>query len=338
MSRAARLALDLLLLAAALALTGWVLIRLRLVVLPCLLALAGATVLWPLTDRLRARGWRPAPAAFAVLLGAAVVSVGIVTAITPGFADELDDVGVSVREGIGQAVGWLTDGPLDLSRAEVEDAVDDAAAQVRGQGGSLAQGVLSGALVVGEVVAGLLLAVVVLFFLLKDGPAIRSFLLARVPDEHRQRASRAAGAAWSTLGSYLRGIAVVGVVDSLLIGLALWLLGVPLVLPLMVLTFAGAFVPLVGAVTAGGVAALVALVAQGPLVALAVVVVIIVIQQVEGDVLYPLVVGRAIDLHALVVLLVLTAGAVTGGIVGALIAVPAVGVAWNAWAAWQSSS
>lgn len=327
-----------LLLAGALALTGWVLVRLRLVVLPCLLALAWATILWPLVARLRGRGWRPAPGAFAVLIGAAAMMGAAVAAVAPGVADELDDVGASAREGVGQTVAWLAEGPLDLSQADVEGAVDDAITQLGGEGDALAQGVLTGAVFVGELIAGLLLALVVLFFLLKDGPAIWSFLAARVPDRHRRRAQRAADAAWSTLGSYLRGIAIVGLVNSALIGLALWLLGVPLVVPLMVLTFTGAFVPLVGAVAAGAVAALVALVSQGLVVALIVVAVIIVIQQVEGDVLYPLVVGRAIDLHALVVLLVLTTGAVTGGIIGALIAVPAAGAAWNAWTAWQSSS
>lgn len=338
LSRAGRLALNVLLVAAAAAVVGFVLLRLRLVVLPCLLALGLATALWPAVAPLRRRGWPPAAAAGTIMLAAILVLAGVLAAIAPTVADELDDVGASARAGVAEVLRWLAEGPLNLSEAQIDRAVDDAVERIGADSGAVARGVISGALLVGEVVAGLLLAAVVLFFLLKDGPDIRAFFLERVPDAHRERTAAAALAAWNALGGYLRGVAVVAVVDSVLIGLALWILGVPLVVPLMVLTFFGAFVPLVGAVVAGAVAALVALVAQGPVIALAVVVVIIAIQQIEGDVLYPVVVGRAIELHPVAVLLSLTAGAVAAGIVGALLAVPAAGAAWNAWNAWQSTS
>ena len=337
LSRTGRAALNFLLVAAATALVVWVLVRLRLVVLPTLLALALATVLWPAVSWLRARGWRPALAAGVVMIAALLLFAGLFAAITPTLVNEFDDVGSSAREGIERVTRWLTEGPLGLSQADIERGVDRGLERLGESGGGVASGFLSGVVLVAELVAGLLLALVTLFFLLKDGPQIRDFLLERLPVKHRSRTAAAAEAGWTTLTGYLRGVAVVALVDSVLIGLALWLLGVPLVVPLMVLTFFGAFVPLVGAVLAGAVAALVALVAQGALIALLVVLVIVVIQQVEGDVLYPAVVGRAVELHPLVVLLGLTAGAVTAGVVGALLAVPAIGTGWSGWTAWQSS-
>ena len=135
--------------------------------------------------------------------------------------------------------------------------------------------------------------------------------------------------AWRTLTGYIRGLAIVATVDSVLIGLGLAIMGVPLVLPLAVLTFMAAFFPLVGAFLAGLVAALVALVAKGWVVALVVVVIITLVQQLEGDVIYPVVVGRAISLHPLAILLAVTSGAVAAGILGALLAPPVVAVLWT---------
>ncbi len=142
--------------------------------------------------------------------------------------------------------------------------------------------------------------------------------------------TRWGGGAGTTLGSYLRGVALVALFDAAVIGVALAILGVPLVLPLAVLTFFAAFFPLVGAVTAGAVAALVALVSNGVVTALIVVAVITAVQQLEGDVIYPVVVGRSIELHPVAILLVLTAGAVVAGIIGALFAVPVAAVIWTA--------
>jgi predicted PurR-regulated permease PerM len=190
--------------------------------------------------------------------------------------------------------------------------------------------VVTGALFVTELIAGLLLALVLLFFVLKDGYRIWDWIVSLVPGRRREGLREVGSASWSTLGHYLRGVASVALFDAVTIGVALAILGVPLVLPLAVLTFFGAFFPLVGAFTAGFVAALVALVSEGVVTALIVVGVITAIQQLEGDVIYPVLVGRQIRLHPVAILLVLTAGAVVAGIVGALFAVPAAAVAWTA--------
>ncbi len=334
LTRAGRFALNLLLIFAAAAAVGWLLMQLRLVVLPVLLALAA--VLWPPVEELRRRGWRPGLAAGTVMLTAVVLLGAIVASVVPIVNEELDDVAVSARSGLQEVVRGLAQAPLGLTRDEIDRALDNAFRRLRDEGG-IARNVVTGAVLLGELIAGILLAMVVLFFLLKDGREMRDFLVSRVPEGHRERAVRSGLAAWTTLGGYLRGIALVAVVDSVLIGLALWILGVPLVIPLMVLTFFGAFIPLVGAVVAGAVAALVTLVSKGALLALVVVAVIVAVQQLEGDLLYPLVVGRAIDLHPVVVLLALTAGSATAGVIGALIAVPSASAAWNAWTAWHSS-
>lgn len=189
---------------------------------------------------------------------------------------------------------------------------------------------MTGGVLVAEIAAGALLAVVLLFFFVHDGRRMWFWAVQQLPVGHQGDADAIGRRVWSTTAGYVRGVVVIAVVDALLIGLALLVIGVPLVLPLMVLTFLGAFLPLVGAVLAGAVAALVALVTEGVLAAGLVLVAIIVIQQLEGDLLYPVVVGRAIALHPAAIVVVLTAGGVLAGIVGVLVAVPVAAGVWTA--------
>ncbi len=171
-----------------------------------------------------------------------------------------------------------------------------------------------------------ILTVIVLFFFVKDGEQIAGWLLHLVPRERRETVRRGAGRGWGTLTAYMRGIVVVATADAVSVGLGLLLIGVPLVLPLMLLTFFGAFIPIVGAFAAGLVAVLVALVSGGLTDALLVLAMFIAVQQLEGNFLQPLVMGRAVHLHPLVVLLALTAGATVAGIAGAFLAVPLAAV------------
>jgi predicted PurR-regulated permease PerM len=136
------------------------------------------------------------------------------------------------------------------------------------------------------------------------------------------------------LGGYVRGTAIIALVDSVFIGIALLILGVPLALPLAVIVFVGSFVPLVGATAAGALAALVALVANGPFVALMVILAVVVVNQLEGNFLQPVVMGRSLSIHPLVILLALTAGTILAGIVGAILSVPVAAVAWAAIKVW----
>jgi predicted PurR-regulated permease PerM len=182
---------------------------------------------------------------------------------------------------------------------------------------------------------GLVLMIVVLFFFLKDGPRIWGFLLRPFEGESLSRARRVGDKAVATLGSYVRGTAAVAAVDAIGIGIGLAILQVPLAVPLAVLTFVLAFIPLVGATVAGILAALVALVANGPLSALLVVGVVVLVNQLEGNFLQPVLMGRALKLHSLVILLALTIGTVVSGILGAILAVPIAAVAWGIVQVWD---
>jgi predicted PurR-regulated permease PerM len=330
LGRIGRACLHLLLIAAALYVLAWAYMRLRVVILPIVVAVFVCALLGPVAAFLKRRGVPAALAAGASMLGFALVVGGTIALLAPTVADELGDVGTSVQEGLEQALTWLAQGPLGISRAEIEQGIQTAIDRARENSSTLGRGVLSGAVLLAEVVAGLLLAVVLVFFFLKDGEGIWRWVVERMPRERQGDTDAIGRRAWGVLTGYLRGVAVIAVVDAVLIGIALLLIGVPLVLPLMVLTFFGAFLPLVGAVLAGAVAALVALVTEGVIAAVLVVVAITVIQQVEGDVLYPFVVGRAIELHPVAILLALTAGSVIAGIVGAIVAVPLAAVGWNA--------
>lgn len=328
LGRAAQVSVQLLLVAGAVVLVGYVVLALRLVVLPVLLALFLAAVLMPLCDLLRRLRFPPALAAFVTIVVAGAVIGGLIALLAPEVADELGDVGDSIREGISEITSWLES--IGISQSQIDGAIDNALETLRANAGGIGQSVVTGATVVIEVVAGLLLMIVVLFFLLKDGRGIWAFFVGLLPGRRHADADEIGRRGWTTLTAYLRGITLVALFDAVVIGVALAILGVPLILPLAVLTFFGAFFPLIGAVTAGFVAVLVALVSNGVATALIVLAVIVAVQQLEGDVVYPLVVGRSIRLHALAILLAVTAGAVVAGVVGAFFAVPAVAVAWTA--------
>jgi predicted PurR-regulated permease PerM len=270
-------------------------------------------------------------AGLALLVGLGALA-GLVTLVVDGIRDEWDDLSSSALEGLAELQRTVTDLlPIDTSQLErAQQAAVDAltSASARSQA-------LGGAAVAAEVVTGAFLMIVILFFLLKDGPSIWRFLLRPVPEEQRSRAQRIGDRSLEVLGGYVRGTTVIALVDAIVIGVALALLGVPLALPLAVVVFLGAYVPLAGATIAGALAALVALVTNGPVTALIVVAVVIVVNQVEGDVLAPVVLGKALALHPLAVLLALTAGVILAGIIGAVLAVPLVAVLWTVVTSWD---
>jgi putative heme transporter len=304
-----------------------VLVRLRVVVLPVIIALLITTLLSPGVDLLRRRGVPRLFSAWVVFLGALALVIGIVALLAPQVGTEIDELGRRLRQGSEQVLAWLVEGPLDLTREEINRYVERAIEAARSNTEVITSGVLTGAVKAAEAVAGLILTLVLVFFLLKDGDVFASWIERQVGPEQRDHVRAIGQRSWATLSSYVRGTAVIALVDAVLIGIALLVIGVPLVVPLMVLTFFAGFFPLVGAVMAGAVAALVALVSGGFLDALLVAGAVTLIQQVEGDVLQPVVLGRAVRLHPVVVLLSLTAGAVLAGIAGAFLAVPVTAVA-----------
>ena len=312
--------------AAALALLGWVALQLFVIVIPVVIALFLAAALEPLVSRLRRRGWPSPVAAIAVFVGTLVVLASVLVWIGSAVAGEFDEVGDRVSEGVEEVEEWLTDGPLDLSEKQLEDFRRRVGQAVRsgGEAGGLWQKAAGPARAALEAVGGFVLLLFTLFFLLKDGERIGAWLLERSPPSYREDMVVVATRARMVMRQFLLGTALTGVIDAALIAIALLVLGVPLVLPLAVLTFLSAFVPIVGATLAGAVAALVALVTNGPGAALAVVGATIVVQQVEGNVLQPVVMDRVIHLHPLVTTWAVGGGLVIGGLVGGFLAVPLV--------------
>lgn len=305
----------------------YVFVTLRLIFIPVVVALLISTLLVPLAERLRRRSFPSLLATWIVFAGALGLVAAIVSLIAPAIADELDNLGRDVKRGTEDVLTWLAEGPLDLSRAEVDDYIDQVAEQLRERRSTIVGGALKGAYLVVEVVVGALLTGVLTFFFVKDGNRIATALLEMFPARRHDDIRTVSKRSWEALGAYIRGTAVVGLVDAAAIGGTMLVLGVPLVAPIAVITFFAAFFPLVGAVVAGVMAALVALVTTGFVPALILAAATIVVQQVEGDVIQPLVLGRAVNLHPLVILLSLTAGAIVAGIAGAFLAVPVAAVA-----------
>jgi putative heme transporter len=313
-----------LLLAFALVAVGWVAGKLLLVVLPVVIALLLATLLVPLAHRLRDRGMHPRAASLLVVTGGIAVIAIVLTLVVPPFVSELGEVGSQVEKGSRKAGELLR--PLGVTQAEVDKAIDDGVKSLKGSGGKLAGGAVSGAMAALNLLAAILLTLVLTFFFVKDGRRLWGWI-AGLFGRHRDSADELGERVWRVLTGYVHGIALVALIDALLIGLALVVLGVPLAMPLVVLTFLAAFFPVVGAVTVGLAAVLVALVAKGTVAAAIMAVWILVVQQLDGNVMQPVLVGRRLELHPVVVLLALTAGGVVAGLVGAFLAVPLAAVA-----------
>ncbi len=328
---ATRVAVNLFLIAVAVIGGLWVLGELRVVVVPVLASLLLATLLVPPADFLRRHGFPSAIATGLVMVAAAAILGGIVALIAPAFVDQFSELESSVDEAVEEVVRWLVQGPFDLERSQIDEGVQNGLDSLRSNAGGIGRGVLTGASILAEVIAGLLLMIVFVFFFVHDGRRMWEFGLSLVPRQRRELIDGAGREVWEATGGYMRGVTLIAVVDAVLIGIALALIGVPLVLPLMVLVFLGAFIPLVGAVASGAIAALVALISNGVIDAALVLAAIVAIQQIEGDLLYPNVVGRMIRLHPVTILLVLTAGTVVAGILGALLSIPVAAAAWTAF-------
>ncbi len=234
------------------------------------------------------------------------------------------------RVGRGTASGLERTRDFVTSTLPVSDQqLDSLLAQLRQAISQQQVDPVASARTVAEVVGSILLALVLLFFLLKDGREMWRWTLRRAAGPNRDIAAEAGRTGWHTLGSYSRGTMLIAAIDAIGIGLALVLLRVPLAFPLALITFIGGFVPIVGATVAGAVAVLVALAANGPTTALLTLAAVIAVQQIEGNLLEPLVMKRQVRLHPVVILVAVTAGTLIAGIAGAFVAVPIVAVAWR---------
>lgn len=302
----------------------WVLLKVALVAFALLVALLLAALLEPLAHRLHRAlpAWAAALLSVASLLG---VVVGIGVLLTRRVTGQVDQLGSSLRQSLDRIRDWLVNGPLSLQPQQVN--------QVRSQIVSGVQSAIPSGFTLASMaiaaVSGMLLALFVLFFLLKDGPGMWRWIVEAAPAHHRERLDEAGRRAWETTGNYVVGAVLIAVADAVGIGIALFALGVPLATSLTLLVFLGAFVPLLGAIVSGAVAVLVTLVTKGFVAALIVLLVVLVVQNVEGNLLQPLIQGRAVKLHPVVILVVVTAAYLLFGIAGAVVAVPVVAVSYR---------
>lgn len=323
---AAAWAWRLLVLAAAALVIFRVVSTLRLVVIPVVVSLLLSALLQPAVARLRAEGVPRTLSTVIVLITGIGAVAGVLTVVIQAFVAGFPDLSDQVRQGIGEIRNWLVDGPLNLSNAQLDDAVQAGQDAIANNQDSLTAGAVSTATTVGHFLTGFFLVLFCTFFFLKDGRAIWRFLVRLLPRNARDAVYQAGEYSWRTLIAYVRAAVLVAFVDAVGIGLAVYIIGVPLALPLAALVFLGSFIPVVGATLSGAVAVLVALVAKGPVAALAVLIAVIAVQQLEGHILQPLLLGRAVALHPLGVIMALATGAVLAGIIGALVAVPFVAV------------
>jgi len=296
----------------------------QIVVIPVVVSFMLAALLQPAAAWLSRRGLPRTLNSVLVLVAGLAIMIGTLTAVIRALIRGIADLSDQVSEGLDEIQRWLVNGPLNLSDRQLDDAVTSLQEALRNNQDVLTSGAFDTATTVAHVVGGFFLVLFTTFFFLKDGEQIWSFLLRFSPASSRQVVNEAGRRAWRTLIAYVRAQVVVAFVDAVGIGLAVYLLGVPLALPLAALVFLGAFIPIIGATLSGAIAVLVALVAEGPIAALVLLGLVIAVQQLEGHVLQPLIMGRAVSVHPLAVVLAIAAGLVTAGIIGALVAVPLV--------------
>ncbi len=317
----------------------WIVIQLKLLVIPLMVGILITALLWPAFQwMLRHRFPRWAAVAVSIIGTLAIVTVLFWLVIWQVRA-QLPDVQQRSSQAIEDFRQFLLNGPLHLSESQIQGYVDQALQIINEQ----AQLLLNGALAVGttaaHIVTGAVLALFILICLLADGAGIWRWTLRLFPRAARPAADAAATNGFATLVNYARTQLFVAAIDAVGIGVGAALLGVPLAIPVAVLVFLGSFIPIVGAVVTGAFAVLLALVYNGPWIALAMLGVVLAVQQLEGHILQPIMMGSAVKVHPLAVVLVVAGGSMVGGIPGALFAVPlaafvnvaAVTVSSGAW-------
>ncbi|MGW4946566.1 AI-2E family transporter [Actinoplanes sp. NPDC004185] len=332
LSTSARISLQVLVLLVMTGVALWLLGKMWSVIWPLVVALLLTTLTWPLARFLRRHRWHPALAATTVTLVSLLVAIGVIVLIVVPVVSQSSELAKGVVDGIQQIREWAAGPPLNFGADDVTTAFDTAIDRIQNSVGSIVTATVTGVSTVVNGIVTTVLAIFLMFFFLKDGPRFLPWLTRQLPGRLATDVPTVAARSWDTLGAFVRSQAFVGLLDAVFIGLGLWVVGVPLVLPLAVLTFVTAFVPIVGALFAGLVAVLIALVFNGPTDALIVLAIIVAVQQLEGNVFQPMVQSRGLGLHAAVVLLAVTLGSGLAGIVGALLAVPVaalIAVFWN---------
>lgn len=312
----------LLLVAAAAGVIIWIVIQLKLLVIPLLIGILITALLWPAFDWMLRHRFPRWVAIIIALLGTVAIVSGLLWLVGWQIAREWTEVQESTGEAIEEFRGYLINGPLHLSETQIQDYIDQGFALIQQQAQLLWSGALAIGSTAGHVIVGALLTLFILICLLADGGGIWRWTTKMFPRAARPAVDAAARSGWRTVVNYAKTQLLVATIDSIGIGLGAFLLGVPLAIPVAVLVFLGAFIPIVGAVATGAVAVFLALVYNDPWNAFWMLVVVIGVQQIEGHVLQPILMGSAVKVHPLAVVLVVAGGSMIAGIPGALFAVP----------------
>jgi predicted PurR-regulated permease PerM len=310
--------------------TVWVLMRvvgaIQLVVLAFGAALLITALLQPFVARLKRVGVPAGLSTVIVFVGGFIVMGLVGWFVVWQVMANIDNLSSSLQDGVAQGKKWLLNSPFHVTDQQINQLAKNLSDAIGNNTQALTNAGLQGVTVIVEMVTGTLLAMFSTLFLLYDGPNIWRWVLRLFPETARAGLVGAGPQAWHTLTLYVRGTVLVALIDAVFIGVGIFFLGVPMAVPLAVVIFVAAFVPLVGAVASGAVAVVVALVTQGPFTALMVLVVVLAVQQIEGHVLQPFILGRAVRVHPLAVVLSVAAGSLVAGIGGAIAAVPLVAV------------
>ncbi len=305
---------------------------LSLVVVPVLIALIIASAFRPLVRVLEKHMPRIIAAIISLLAGVAVFG-GIITIAVLQVQSQFTSLQKSVASGVNAVFDWVQNGPLNIDKSQLASFQADVVKFVTSA--QFGSGALQGLSTAIEIITAGVLTILVLFYFMKDGPMIWAFLIKPFKPELHAKLRRGGDSAISSLGGYVRGTTIVALVDAVVLTIVMLICRVPLAIPLGIIVFVSAYIPLVGATAAGIIAALVTLVTVDLTTAIIVAVAVVVVQQLEGNFLSPVVLGRSLRLHGLVVLVALTAGTILGGIIGTLLSVPATAVAWAVIKQWN---
>jgi predicted PurR-regulated permease PerM len=312
----------LLLLAIAAYIVARVAATLYVVVVPCAAAILLTALLQPLAGRLRRAGLGPLGATWCTLLLAIVALAAGVFLVTNRVQAEYPNLVAQFKHTTADIQSWLAGPPFHLRTGNLQ-RLSNNVVKYLSQHKSLVEGtVVTGSRIVVEILAGVVLCFFVSFFLIKDGNRIWGWLTGRLAAERKRRTDLAGRAAWQSVVYYVRGTVAVAAIHATVMGITLTIMGAPLVAPLAFFMFLAAFVPLIGVLVAGGLAILVVLATKGWIAALILFGILVVMNQLEGHLLQPQVVGKMVRLHPLAVILVLAVGGVVAGIAGAVVAVP----------------
>jgi predicted PurR-regulated permease PerM len=303
---------------------------LYIVVVPCTAALLLTALLQPLAGRLRRAGLPGLAATWCALLIAAAVLTGIAVLVTNRVSADYPTLVAETRHTTTQVESWLAGPPFHVANSSVKNLLNHIPSYLSRHRAFVEGTVVTGGKIAAEFFGGLVLMLFVTFFLIKDGERIWTWLLSAMRPDTARRVNRAGRAGWQAVVYYMRGTIAVAAIHAVVIGVTLWIMGAPLVIPLAVLVFLAAFVPLVGLLVAGALAILVTLATKGWVDAVILLCVLILEDQLEGHLLQPQVVGRVIRLHPLAIILALAVGSVVAGIPGAVVAVPIVAVVTRA--------